>query len=309
MSKVNSIMVGLDFSSADASVLAYTELLSKAYNPKTTYLVNILTDFDIPDEVISKYPELSKGVEASTIEKLKRELIEFAPRLPQTQVAFDVERGQPLHEFLEYVDEHKIDLVVAGRKRDLDISELMPGKLSRKVRSNILLVPNGATPAINNVLVTVDFSDNSALAFSNALELAKKTDASITGLHVYKVPLGYYKTGKSFEEFAEIMKGHAEEKYKQFISKFDTSGVSVKMNFVCQDEDNENSFADMVYNTADENKADLIVIGARGRTETAAVFLGSSTEELIIRNTSIPLLIVKDKDKEFGFWEAFKKLL
>lgn len=309
MSKVNSIMVGLDFSSADASVLAYTEFLSKAYNPKTTYLVNIITDLDIPDEVLAKYPELGQGVKDSTIEKIKKELIEFAPRLPQTQVTFDVEKGHLLNEFLEYVDEHKIDLVIAGRKKDIDISELMPGKLSRKVRSNILLVPNDVKPQINNILVTIDFSDNSALAFENALELAKVTKASIKGFHLYSVPTGYYTTGKSYQEFAEIMKGHAEAKYKKFISGFDTSGIEIEMNFVCQEEGNEKPFSDLVYNNAKEVKADLIVIGARGRTETAAVFLGSSTEELIIRNTNIPLLVVKDKDKEFGFWEAFKKLL
>lgn len=306
MKAIKRIMAGLDFSKADISVLSFVEYFSKIYHPEKTYLINVLSDFDVPDEVLEKYPELKKSVEASAIEKLKSEVKLFAPSLPKTEIIYDVEDGKPLDEFLKIVTGNDIDLVIAGRKNDLNDSNLMHGKLSRKVQSNLLLVPQHSNLTISTILVTSDFSENSKLAVEAAIDLAKVTGAAIKCLHLYKVPVGYYKTGKSFEEFALIMKAHAEEKFASFIKGFDSGNVTITPDFIC---DSEDEFGKLVNDFAEANKIDLIVIGARGRTETAAVFLGSSTEELINADSNIPLLIIKNKAQEFGFWEAFQKLM
>jgi hypothetical protein len=71
------------------------------------------------------------------------------------------------------------------------------------------------------VLVPVDFSKHSTLALEQAMELANNEQAHITCVNVYSVPSGYSKTGKSYEEFAEIILNHSKKDFASFISKYD----------------------------------------------------------------------------------------
>ncbi|MFY9941798.1 MAG: hypothetical protein WAK57_06455 [Desulfobacterales bacterium] len=59
-----------------------------------------------------------------------------------------------------------------------------------------------------------------------SIGLAASGIKEIYCLHVYSVPIGFYKTGKSYEEFAEIMKGHAQRDYMEFIKKADLKGLT-----------------------------------------------------------------------------------
>jgi len=60
-------------------------------------------------------------------------------------------------------------------------------------------------------LNVTDFLENSVDALEVAAACASASGIlEIRCLRVYHVPMGYYKTGKSYGEFATIMKGHAE---------------------------------------------------------------------------------------------------
>jgi len=60
---------------------------------------------------------------------------------------------------------------------------------------------------------------------------------------------------------------------------------------------------------AERERADLILMGARGRSNSAAVMLGSVTERLL-HDSTIPIIAVKQKGEEanMGFLDAFKEL-
>ena len=48
-----------------------------------------------------------------------------------------------------------------------------------------------------------------------------------------------------------------------------------------------------------------MVIGSRGMTSAAAVFMGSVTEKLIRHNRKIPMLIVKKKGENAGLFKMW----
>ena len=54
-----------------------------------------------------------------------------------------------------------------------------------------------------------------------------------------------------------------------------------------------------IANTAEALKTDLIVIATHGRTGLAHVLLGSTTEHLV-RYAPCPVLVVREKEREFG---------
>ena len=89
---------------------------------------------------------------------------------------------------------------------------------------------------------------------------------------------GYSKTGKSFEEFAQIMKENAQKDCDEFLSDVDTKGVEINPVYVLADSDDD---YEHIITSANASKADLIVVGAKGRTNLSAFFVGSVTEKLI----------------------------
>ena len=54
--------------------------------------------------------------------------------------------------------------------------------------------------------------------------------------------------------------------------------------------------------------ADAIVIGAKGRTDTTAIFIGSSAEKLIHIDSTIPIMIVRPKGRRAGIIELLKDI-
>jgi nucleotide-binding universal stress UspA family protein len=119
---------------------------------------------------------------------------------------------------------------------------------------------------------------------------------------VYEVPIGYYKSGKSYEEFGEIMQGHAVRHYEAFMRKQNLRGLEVKPVFALDARPSRG-----VLETADSHRADLIVTGTRGRGLGAGVLIGSVTERLIAA-TDIPLLAAKKKGAGMSLLEALLEL-
>ena len=152
----------------------------------------------------------------------------------------------------------------------------------------------------------IRYSPSSKLAFQFSLNMAKKIPGlKLTCLNVYNVPSGYHYSGKSFEEFVEIMKQNAEESFNEFISEFDTKGINVEPKYVL---DKKNDVAKKIYQFALKNKASAIAVGSKGRTQVAAVLIGSIAEKLINLNSQIPTIVVKQRRHNMDFLEALLKI-
>jgi nucleotide-binding universal stress UspA family protein len=125
---------------------------------------------------------------------------------------------------------------------------------------------------------------------------------TIACLHTFDVPQVWLKIGKSYEEFSGMMRGHAEHAYLAFVKGMDLSGLEVTSTFVPDERP-----ARMIRRAIQEDRPSLVVMGARGRTNAAAVLLGSVTER-VIRQTEVPLLAVKKKGERLELLEAILNL-
>ena len=166
-----------------------------------------------------------------------------------------------------------------------------------------MVLPHQSKTAISKILVPIDFSKNSADAMDVGIAFAAAAGITeIICLHVYSLPLGFYKTGKSEEEFAEIMRRNAEGDYTDFIKQINLKGLSVVPRFVLA-----KKTVKAICDTVNREGINLIAIGSRGRSNAAAVLLGSITEKLIMR-TNIPIIAVKKKGANMKFLEALLKI-
>jgi len=59
---------------------------------------------------------------------------------------------------------------------------------------------------------------------------------------------------------------------------------------------------------AHKNDPGAIFIGVKGRTSTAALFIGSRAEQLVQYNNDIPMMVVRPKGKNAGIIDLIKEI-
>lgn len=300
MYPIRRILVALDLSELDPLLIQFASFITQSTGSEKVFFVNILRNIHIPDEVLKEFPDLIKNA----VSERRQQIIELVEKnfiRPQgLKLQYIVKEGQPVKKILQMVKDQDIDLVLAGKKTKLEGSGVLVQRLARRAGCNLLIVPEGSKPSLLKLLVPSDFSENSKLALETAIMICQKNpeEAQIVIQNVYTVPAGYHYTGKSFEEFSEIMKKHARSDYQKFIQTIDLKGVRVKDTY--SRDKNDNKMTD-INDKAVSLKVDGIVMGAKGRTAATALFLGSIAERAVQMNKKFPLLIVRPKGQNAGF--------
>jgi nucleotide-binding universal stress UspA family protein len=274
-------------------VIRYTHLLGRMFKPKQIFFIHFPGSHDIPKEILSQYPVLTEPHGEPGHNRIKH-LVESHFKPPRDcRVIFEVLKSSSVVELLRFSWKQKIDLILIGKpgNKGIDPQDLLVEKIARKAPCPVLLIPLDSKPLIKKILVPVDFSENSGLAFESAIRFASAANIKqIICLYVFRVPIEYERTGKSYEEFSQIMEDIAALRYENFIDRMDTGKVEVIPIFHRSDNP-----ADSIQSTAKAEAIDLVVIGNKGRN--ASLLLGSVSEKLI-RITGTPLLVSKRK----GIW-------
>lgn len=296
-------MVGLDLSKMDDILVQKTALLSDILGIEKLYLIHVAKDLSLPEEITKNFPDLVAPADESIKADINGIVKEHSfPKGLEIEIV--VEEGKPMDTVLRWAKIKDVDLIIMGRKESLEGSGSLAKNMAHRAPCPVLFLTEKAAPKIpEKILIPMDFSEHSLLSLEFAQQLAKKTNAKLVGLHVYSVPSGYYKTGKSYEEFAEIMEGHAKNDFKKFFEKHNLETIDCL--YKCKDDGNEGRF---IIRVSLEEKADMILMGSRGRTASAAVLLGSVAEKLVNINNSVPMLIFKKKGETMTFMDALKKL-
>ena len=93
---------------------------------------------------------------------------------------------------------------------------------------------------------------------------------------------------------------------KHIIEDINTDGVNVR---VVYSKDYNDDLTSDIRDLAIEIDADGIIIGSKGRTATAALFLGSFAEKLINNTTNFSLMVVRKKKEYDSILDRLKKNL
>jgi nucleotide-binding universal stress UspA family protein len=170
-------------------------------------------------------------------------------------------------------------------------------ELNRRDEPLLAAASRTAVPSpirLKKILVPTDFSDCSKKALQYALVLAKRHEAAITLLYV--VPAPNYASA----EFGPI-------DYASLESEMRTSGDK-QLSALSVDELRGEVSGDTVVRTgapaveiidvAEGLPADLIVISTHGHTGLKHVFLGSVAEH-VVRHAPCPVLVVREREREF----------
>jgi nucleotide-binding universal stress UspA family protein len=263
------------------------------------YFLYVAGDLDIPEFLRKEYPDLMPPVNEFARAQVKELVAKYFDGHPGSRKIYEIVEGLPLTEVLRLTRRKQIDLVLAGQSIEQQVNIMLPVKIARTAPCSVMIVPEAVGSQIKNILVPVDFSETSSHAVDVATALASALEVpGISLLHVYRVPDGCYKTGKTYEMFAEIMKKHAQKHYREFIDNCYLRGITAPHLFRLGHAPSM-TINKVVY----EQGIDLIVIGARGRSNDAAALLGSVTER-VIRSARVPLMVVKKKGSGLGLLDV-----
>ena len=295
---IKKLIVCLDQTPLDQTLIEHAAFISKINQTKKIYFTNVIKNLSIPKEVLDEFPNLIESMITERKEAMQKLVEAHFPEIKGLSISYIVKEGNLSKKIIKLAEEKSADMIIIGRKVDLPGTGVASQRLARRASCSLLIVPEGSKPKISKLLVPSDFSEYSKDAMEEAIMIAEKHGkVEIVCQNVFHVPSGYHFTGKTYEEFSEIMKMHAEINFKKFIRKIDTKGIKISPVYTMDDDDDP---VQEIVAKALEIQADGIIIGAKGRTAATALFIGSIAERLIQYNDSLPLLVTRPKGKNAG---------
>jgi len=145
------------------------------------------------------------------------------------------------------------------------------------------------------IIVPIDFSEHSDYALEAASILAKKSGAEILALHMLELSDSLLlKADDVQNEKALFYLKLAEKRFSEFLQKSYLKGVKVTPMVK-----HYKVFSE-VSQVAEDHSVDLIVMGSHGTSGFSELFMGSNTER-VVRNATLPVLVIKKKPKNLKF--------
>ena len=145
--------------------------------------------------------------------------------------------------------------------------------------------------AMKKILVPCDFSEPAVEAFKFAIDLATKSDGTVTVLKVIDLPV-VYETSFGMPAYtfnSKLLKELEDEERKSFEKMVDKFGKGFsRMNFQVV----HGPTTAIISDTIEDNKADLVVMGTHGANGLQEFFVGSNTEK-IVRFSKVPVFAIR----------------
>lgn len=148
---------------------------------------------------------------------------------------------------------------------------------------------------MKKLLVPYDFSKPALNAFQFALDVAGKSDdATVHLLHVVELPVlhdSVLMPVLSFEQdFLDEFKKKTEVEFEALKKKYNKNSVKVTT------EVQFGKISDVIQRYTKDHPIDCIIMGSHGATGIREFFIGSNAEK-VVRNATVPVLVIKDQYK------------
>jgi nucleotide-binding universal stress UspA family protein len=285
-----NLMVALNWSDEDVNIIHYASKLSRLTQAQKCIFFHVHTKDDAHSKFEQSHQELKNLVPSPG--SLSQYVQEEWSGDEKTSLHFKVEEsGPPLLQILKNVKQEATDLLILGRKDIYEHIGMISEKLVRKAPCSVLVVPSTSPPSFSKILIPVDHS----LCSLNALEIGAKL-ASGLGLkdlnyiHIFDLPVGFHGSKAHERDFSSTLLELARSEFQKFSLGIDTLGCELLENYK-----QGSKPGPLILEATESLGADFIIMGSRGRDAIAWALLGSTAEH-IVRNSKVPVLVVKRKD-------------
>jgi nucleotide-binding universal stress UspA family protein len=285
MTETKNILVALDLSDIDNTLIEYASFIAESLQVEKVYFVHNIKKYEISELFEEQLKDLNLD------EIIGDELNEKVAEKFTSSVAWEVLISEdPYSESLinYIVDKYEIQLALIGNKNKSRGTGVVSGKLLRLLKCDILSIPKDTTPVISSIWAGTDFSNASKKVFKVAESLQKTTTAKVKAMHIYNVPVQFSPYIPK-EHLDSKIENHLKEKYAKFIKKIAFDGDLTSEIILGRDI----GIAEKLISKAEASGVHLIIVGDKGRNTFSSLLVGSVTEELFNQDMEVPLWIVK----------------
>lgn len=219
-------------------------------------------------------------------EETLREARELAER-ERVLIKTVVEEGEAHERIVDLADAENCDLIIMGRRGIHPVERALIGSVTARVighsQREVLVVPKDTAMGWKRIVLATDGSKYSAAAIERAISFAQSYGGELRIVSVVDVPAEFYaEAPKAVEDLVRKAKVYVADAKK----KAEAAGVKAET-FVGEAEAHE-----ALTKLANDQKADMIVIGSHGRTGLRRLLMGSVAEK-VIGYAPCPVLVVK----------------
>jgi len=285
MYNIKNILVALDLSDIDDTLINYASYIAETLKVEKVYFVHNIKKY----EISALFEEQLKNLNLDEI--IGDELNEKVEMKFKAPVEWEVLISEdPYSESLinYIVNKYEIQLAIIGNKNKMGGTGVVSGKLLRILKCNILSIPKGAKPEITNIWAGADFSHASKKVFELTEIIQSATHANAKAVHVYNVPVQFSPYVPKENLDLKIEK-HLKERYEKFIKKLHLERELALEIIPGRD----TGVAEKIRIKAQNSKVDLIIVGDKGGNTFSSLLVGSVTEELFNQDLDAPLWITK----------------
>jgi nucleotide-binding universal stress UspA family protein len=294
------ILCPIDFSDFSRRAFDYAATLARWYGASITTLHVRPPAVSIAAPLTPLAPVEPVPLPPVDLEPIRRQLAAFVSSGAPPAIAIEpqVVEGDPAREIL--AEAESADVIVMGTHGRSGFERLMVGSVTetvlRKAPCSVLTVPLSAVPVgtvpvvFRRIVAAVDFSDISMAALREAACLAEEAGARLTVMHVIEVPehlalwidrvdgIGHVR------EWADAAARHLRDAVGPGTREYAQVDQRVETGKAYRE----------ILRVADEQDADLMVIGAHGHSVIEQMFVGSTAQH-VVRRAGCPVLVVRQR--------------
>lgn len=278
------ILIATDFSARADRAIRRAALLARQFD--AGLVVTHVVDDDRAESLVQAEQRESQAL----LEKLARGLRESDGLKCEARLAL----GEPFEQIPDMARAVEADLIVVGPYRRDRLKNIFIGATAERIiRTSPLpvLMANGLPAATyERVLLATDFSDNALRAIATAKALGLLGAAQVSAAHAFQASADSLmaRTAANADHRKDYLLAEATAALAELKGLADTAGLNLADQIA---ERIELSAAETIREIARRVRAEVVVVGAQGRSALSQAWLGSVSQDLL-RFAEIDVLVV-----------------
>lgn len=297
MDTIKHILTCLDLTEIDKHLIDYSRLTASIFNVPRVTFVHAIQTYDLPGKSSKSFPEIKDSLDSMIRDEIDSRIDKNFGKNVTVGIEIKIAQEDAAEDILICIEELEADLILVGQKYGEDRQKRYGKKLSAESSCDIMFIPEDPPLEISKVLCAIDYSASSKAAFDRALHLHQNLESELICYYIQDTSKSYFPASTSISASQNLSR--AETKHQQFMETFSLDPEK----YPCRVNAAEEliSEGEKLYQTAEEEKADLIIVGATGDTATETSLLGNVAETLRRMEKTIPVMIVTDRENKRFF--------
>lgn len=285
-------LVCVDLTKMDNVLMGYTSYLASVSRPKTITFLHVVESGPDTLEIIGQFPEIE--TKDQFFDLLRSEISDKLDQYTfddEVETRIIIKEGKPTGTIIDLSGSLEPDLLIVGKKVGYAGEGLLPKRILKYVATSILFVPENSRNSLENILVPVDFSEQSAKAVKAGLELANRTKGAVTAQHIYEYRAQFFPYMLSEDEKKKVDTDVSKKK-ESFVESYKIPDeINIKLA-----RHNKGKVADTVYDEVLKSQADVIIVASKTKT-MSGLLRQDFTDKMVNYAFGVPLLVLRNREK------------